>query len=162
VTIISVPSPYGFTTFFDDLRQEINGKFIYSGVYTNGMLVQTLPYVIPTFVALVTYRERPGENYLPVTIKMFVPGIDDPVITMPLPMEQLRKAPFDDSIDYEGLDKIISAQMPLMISPLVITAEGVIRVRAYRGDDEIRIGALRILLAQPPRAIPSANVPPQS
>ena len=71
----------------------------------------------------------------------------------------MRKASFDDLIDYKELDKIISVHTPLIFSPLVINAEGAIRVRAYRGDDEIRIGALRVLLVQPPRAVPSANFP---
>jgi len=155
LNLVSPATPYGFTTFFDDLRQEMNGKFIYNGVYTGTIIVPTIPFILPSFVAMVTYRERPGESTDPVTLKVFVPGTSGAIVEMPIPVEQMRSAEYDQTIDFEGMDKILSMQLPLVFVPFPIAQEGFIRVRAYRGEAEIRVGALRIQLGTVPTPIQS-------
>jgi hypothetical protein len=79
LSILSPQTPYGFTTFFDDLRQEVNGKYIFSGVYTGNMVFPFVPIVLPMFSVMTTYREAPGESNEPVTLKIFVPGSHEPM-----------------------------------------------------------------------------------
>jgi len=151
LSILLPKTPYGFTTFFDDLRQEANGKYIFSGVYTGSMLLPMVPAVLPTFSVMITYREAPGESNEPVTLKIFVPGSHEPMLAAPLPVEQMRQAQYDQSyLDVEGLDKILSLQAPFVFSPFMIAGEGFIKIRAYRTDDEIRLGTLRVQLATGP------------
>ncbi len=159
MTIISAQTPYGYTTFFDDLRQETNGKLIYTGVYTGIMLVPMVPFLLPSFVAMVTYRERRGESVEPVTLKLFVPGVTEAFMEMPLPVEQMRQTPLDSAADYQGVDRLLSMQIPLAFSPFLISAEGSIRIRAYRGGDEIRLGALHVQLARPVSPEPATHSP---
>jgi hypothetical protein len=150
LSILSPKTPYGFTTFFDDLRQEANGKYIFSGVYTGNMVLPMVPVVLPMFSVMITYREAPGESSEPVTLKIFVPGRDEPMLAVPLPVEQMREVQYEQSyLDVEGLDKILSLQAPYIFSPFMISGEGFIKIRAYRGEDEIRLGTLRVQLATP-------------
>jgi|GEM_PF-907529 len=149
MAVILPATPYGYTIFCDDIRQEANGKLIYVGVYTSEMIIYgASPMLLPTFVAATTYRERPGESNAPVKIKMFVPGSDDAATEFDLPVAVMRSTQF--GAETEGEDRIYSAIIPIRISPLLLHQDGLIKIRAYRGDDEIRLGALLVRFQAPP------------
>jgi hypothetical protein len=149
MTVIIPNTPYGYTVFCDDLRQESNGKLIYVGVYMSEMIIfGAPPMLLPTFVAVTTYRERPGESDVPVKIKMFVPGSDDAAAELELPVAIMRSAQF--SPETEGEDRMYSVLTPIRSSPLEVRQGGLIKIRAYRGDDEIRLGALAVKFQAPP------------
>jgi hypothetical protein len=154
MTVIVPTTPYGYTIFCDDLRQETSGKLICIGIYTGEMIIiGNPPTLLPTFVAAITYRERPSESNAPVKIKMFVPGGDDAVAELDVPVAAMRSAQFRAEIARE--DRIYSAIMPIRISPLLLRQDGLIKVRAYRGDDEIRLGTLAVKFQAPPENHPT-------
>jgi hypothetical protein len=145
MSILSPSTPYGYTIFCDDLRREANGKALYIGVYAGSIIVPFIPIGLTSLVAMVIYRERIGESTDPVTIKIFLPGGNDgsPTVTLELAMNENRNAlKLDPSV--EDLEQFISVEIPILISPFLIGAEGFVRVRAYRGDDEIKLGSLRV------------------
>jgi hypothetical protein len=149
MSVFSPATPYGYTIFCDDIRQEANGKWIYIGVYSAEMIIFGVPpMLLPTFVAATTYRERPGESDVPVKIKMFVPGSDCAAVELDVPVAVMRSAQF--STETEGEDRIFSAIVPIRLSPLLLRQGGLIKIRAYRGDDEIRLGALLVRFQAPP------------
>jgi hypothetical protein len=147
---LSPTSPYGYTIFCDDLRREVNGKAIYIGVYAGAIVVPFVPIGLTSLVAMVTYRERPGESTDPVVIKIFIPNNteDNPSVTVDLAMDEHRKAQRDASPGLEDGDRFISVEIPIMVSPFLISSEGFVRVRAYRGDEEIKLGSLRVQVGQ--------------
>jgi hypothetical protein len=107
-------TPYGFTIFCDDLRQEANGKVIYIGVYSADMIIYgSPPMLLPTFVAATTYRERPGESDAPVKIKMFLPGNDAAAVELDLPIATMRSVQLAPEI--EGGDRMYSALTPIRV-----------------------------------------------
>jgi hypothetical protein len=143
MTVIAPITPYGYTIFCDDLRQEVNGKWIYIGVYTADMIIfGSPPMSLPTFVAAITYRERPHESDAPVKIKMFVPGSDNAAAELDLPVTVMRSAQF--SPETEGEDRMYSAFIPIKSFSLPLRQGGLIKIRAYRGHDEIRLGSLEV------------------
>jgi hypothetical protein len=147
MSIITPSLPSGFVIFCDDFRREDNGKLIYIGVYGADMIIPgPLPVLLPTFCAITSYREAPGESAESVTLKMFVPGVEEAAIVAEVPVEQMRNVPLPPAM--EKSSPSFNAIIPIKISPLIIHQEGLIRVRAYRGDDEIRLGSLPIKLAQ--------------
>ena len=149
MTVVIPITPYGYTIFCDDLRQETSGKLIYIGVYTGEMIVfGDPPKLLPTFAAVTTYRERPGESDVPVKIKMFLPGGDDAAAELDVPVAAMRSVQF--GAETEGEDRMYSAIIPIRISPLLLRQDGLIKIRAYRGDDEIRLGALAVKFQAPP------------
>jgi hypothetical protein len=148
MTVIAPSTPYGYTIFCDDLRQEANGKLIYIGAYAAEMIIfGAPPMLLPTFVAAITYRERPGESDVPVKIKMFMPGSDDAAAELDLPVAVMRSTQFPP--ETEGEDRIYSAFVSIRASPLLVRQGGLIKIRAYRGDDEIRLGALAVKFQAP-------------
>jgi len=126
------------------------------------MVVPTTPFALASFVVMITYRERPGESTVPVTLKLFVPGTEGPLVEIPMPVEQMRSTEYDQKVDFDGMEKILSMQLPLIFTPFVVAQEGFIRVRAYRGEDEIRLGALRIQLGDVATPMGIVSAPVQS
>jgi hypothetical protein len=145
--IINPQSPGGHTIFCDDIRKEDNGKLIFIGVYLGEMIFpDPPPFYLPTFTAFVTYRESIGEGKEPVMIKLILPGIDEPAATVNVPVEDMRKAPAPDIGD--DTSPVVSLMLPIKRYSVVIPQEGMIRVRAYRGNEEIRLGALRVIVGK--------------
>jgi hypothetical protein len=131
MAVIAPTTPYGYTIFCDDIRQEANGKLIYIGVYSAEMIIfGTPPMLLPTFVAATTYRERPGESDAPVKIKMFVPGSDDAAVELDLPVAVMRSAQF--APETEGEDRMYAASIPIRAVSLLLKQDGLIKIRAYR------------------------------
>jgi hypothetical protein len=152
MTIFVPTTPFGYTIFCDDVRQESNGKLFYIGVYQGDMIIHVQPpTMLPSFVAIVHYLERPGESGLPVKMKMFAPGAEStPIFEFDVPVEQMRSSPLPP--DKEGEDKVLRASIPMKLAPFIVPSEGLIKIRAYRGDDEIRLGTLRVQFQTPPTA----------
>ena len=66
-----------------------------------------------------------------------------PTVAAELPLDDARsKAPEPETPDSDPLIGVISH---LLIVPFELKSEGLIRVRAYRGDLEIRLGTLSIV-----------------
>jgi hypothetical protein len=146
------PELYGSTIFCDEIRHEISGKAIFIGVYTQVMVVNAFPVTLPTFSFFVRYAQRKdlAKEEAP-KIKIFLPGDaeDKPSIEGELPY--LKSDPNHPLL--KSMESILSPGDPLYLNlvgqfsfaPLVIKQPGAIRVRAVRGDELIRIGALAVL-----------------
>jgi hypothetical protein len=145
MTVFHPATPSGYTIFCDDVRHEITGKQILIGVYNADLVVESLPALLPSFNFVIHYRERKNESELPVKIVITVPTPDDqPILEMDIPREGFKQAPPPpDAIEGEMLSAV---NMTSSVAGLLLTHIGRIKVRAYRGDDEIRLGTLRIRL----------------
>jgi hypothetical protein len=166
MTLLNPPDTYGYTIFCDDIRHEVDGKINFIGTYAGTMFVNgTFPIALPKFGFGMTLLQRREILVANVAVRIFLPGdIDDtPSIhgkfaeinegtvaeQTAAEVAQLPK----DEISYVGL------HLNLIVSPLVINAPGVIKVRAVRGDDMVRLGAMRIVpVAQ---QAPSADASPK-
>ena len=90
MTEINWPTPYGFTTFCDDIRHEMGGKKTLVGIYAADMNFHgPLPITLPKFCLAIHYFERPGESSDPIKIEVTLPGdeADKPSISADLPVE---------------------------------------------------------------------------
>ena len=142
---IGPTTPYGYTIFCDDIRMEIGNKHSFVGIYSSSINInKPLPYKFPKFALSIHYVERPGESADPVTLSIYLPGDSDdaPTVKSDVPIEPMRsqETPADIVLD----DPVISVAMQIVLAPLEIKSEGLIKVRAYRGDLEIRLGTIRV------------------
>jgi hypothetical protein len=144
MSIISPSTPSGHSVFCDDVRTETNGKQILIGVYNADMLVDSFPILLPTFCIIIRYQERKDESDLPVKFVVTAPNPDDEMIfEADVPRDALKQAPTpSDAPD----DPMTAINLNTSFAGFVISHPGRIKVRAYRGDDEIRLGTLRIRL----------------
>ena len=154
---VPAPTPYGYTLFCDDIRQEINGKVSLIGVYGGDLIVAgPLPVALAKLALRITYIEQPGESTEPVEIHIYLPGNPDgqPIQRIPLPVDFRSMAPDP----HPGLtDPLLIAVFNMEFSPLPLQQEGQIKVRAYRGDLEIRLGTLLVHARQAPPAASAAT-----
>jgi hypothetical protein len=157
------PDVFGYTTFCDDIRQEAGGLVSLIGVYRARMFVHgTFPISIPKFGFAISYWQRrelvlPG----PIRIRITLPGDTDekPSIETELPADAAEKMfaeemQFATSISADTNFAAVHANF--ILAPLVFNCPGIIRVRAVRGDELVRLGSLRVLqgtaTAEPPAA----------
>ena len=151
MNVIGPSTPGGYTLFCEDIRKENNGKRIYLGVFTGSMLLTgEFPMAIPSLKIVVTYLERPGESEEPVKIRVFLPGARDGDSATEVEIVPAGKRPEprlnrpSDRPENEKNDPIKKWMKDISISPAVFQHAGEIRVRAYRGNDVIKLGALRV------------------
>ncbi len=148
------PEIYGYTTFCDDIRQEVGGKTSLIGCYAGTIwLHNPFPFTFPKFcfsIDLVQRREIFDPN---IELKILLPGDADDAPsfegkwTEPSPgiiAEETAKA-------VEGLplsdQRTIAMHAKLIASPLVIKEAGIISVRGVRQGELIRLGGIRIVQA---------------
>jgi hypothetical protein len=154
MTVVKPSSPSGYTIFCDDIRKEDNGKLLFIGTYLADMTVAgSLPVLLPSFCMMVRYWERPTDPEESVEIRVFSPGLDEPIFKMPLDLSKFRGTPLPSTSDPDA-DPLHVALVPIRLSPFPIEAEGHIKVRAYRGDQEVRLGALPVRIAPLPQLAP--------
>ena len=166
------PDIYGYTIFCDDIRQEIAGKLTYVGAYHGTMIVNgQFPFLLPRFAMHFFYLQKKSVAIPPSKIVVVTPGTseDDPFMTIEVPEEQATSA-VENARQLENAPGVtsptfVSASSPVMLTNLVIQEAGFIKVRAVRGDEFIRLGTLRVMLAPGPQVAaggddPAMGLPP--
>ena len=139
-------TPYGYTIFCDDVRAEAGSKASYMGIYRGKLITNApLPVNLAKFATVVHYFERPGESTEPVALHVFLPGDSDdsPTLKTELPIDRARSQPPKPATP--DADPLIGVVMIVEFTPLKLETEGLIRVRAYRGDLEIRLSTLSVV-----------------
>ena len=143
---IAPTTPYGYTIFCDDVRLEASGKTSYMGIYRGKLILNVpLPASLLKLHLVIHYFERPNESTEPVNIHVYMPGDAEgaPTAAVVLPLDDARsKVPEPEISDSDPLLSIMSL---VMIAPFELKSEGHIRVRAYRGDLEVRLGTLAVV-----------------
>lgn len=155
---IDWPSPFGYTVFCDDLRQEVLGKITLVGVYGAELIVYAfMPATLSKLAMSINYYERLGESDSPLELRIYLPGEDEqPAFSQLIagePLEKFRN--HEVSADFPLEIPWVGMTVNIGFSPLELKEEGYIRVRMIRGDDEIKIGSLRIKAKPPARSQPS-------
>lgn len=148
---IAQKSPFGDTIFCDDIRYEVGGKVSYIGTYRGSLIIyDPFPVTLPKFGFAIRYSERPGESEEDVTLGIYMPGDDDdaPSIKIELPIDELRSTPRDPK-QMESEEDLILTAVFHMVTGINIKEEGRIKVRAYRGDLEVRLGTLFVRYIDP-------------
>lgn len=140
--MIIYPSlPSGHTIFCDDIRHETTGKVTYVGSYGSHMFVASVPAIVPKICCAVTFREA-MDSFGKVTIRAIHETGDEETILAQLEYEinsgDIPEAPSGDPfIMREG-------RFFVEMAPFAIAGAGKLKVRAFKDDNEIRLGALII------------------
>lgn len=129
--------PSGFTIFCDDIRQEINGKVTFVGIYANTLFIaDELPVNLPKLCMGIFFRQKP-ENSESFIVRVFGPNSDEAIHEFNLANSQDE---FPSMKEWEFKEWRMFFEAP----GFPVNQEGKVKVRAYIGDDVYRIGALKI------------------
>ena len=149
---MSVVDVYGYSVFCDDVRQEVNAKQSFMGVYPNAMSIHgTFPASIPKLCISIYFCELQAlaekRDWI-IPIAVFGPGesFDNPALKGELP------APDENYINslknfpkYANADELYAvANINISFIPLLIKEPGWLKVRARYNDRIIRLGSIRV------------------
>jgi hypothetical protein len=142
---LPIPEKYGYTVFCDDIRNEVDGKTTHIGIY-NGTMIFAAPFPvqIPKFGISITLALLPEDN-ADYSFQVYLPGDEEgvPSIAFDAPGEAARKdTPIPEMV---GDDPRFALKVSGVFSPLLLTKEGFIEVRAVKGDEYLRVGRLRVI-----------------
>ena len=149
--LLDPPDAWGYTIFCDDIRVEIGNKLTYVGTYSGQLLIHgSFPSTIPKLCLGIVYYQRLSKGVLPVRINVFMPNDPDekPSFQAEMPPEAAQHAVEDaqELASREGPQAaaFVTAYMQVAFTPATITQPGLVRVRAIRGDELIRLGTLDV------------------
>jgi hypothetical protein len=141
---VPIPNKYGLTVFCDDIRNEVDGKVTHVGIYNGNMIFGVpFPVTMPKLGISVTLILAPDEdaNY---SFQVYLPGDQEgmPTIIFDAPGEAIRDSfPMSEMAEH---DPRFAIKVNGIFSPLVLSQEGYIEVRAVKGDEYLRVGRLKV------------------
>lgn len=139
--------PYGYTIFCDDIREEVGNKHSYMGLYRGVLRLATpFPATLAKLVVIVNWQEPADKEYVPVTVRIFLPGQEDdgePAVNLTVPADAVNGA-MTNLPDVPLSEHLRSFMIPATFSPMQFAAAGKIRVTATRGDQVYKLGSLII------------------
>jgi hypothetical protein len=150
---LDAPDFHGFTVFCDEIRPEASGKMLHIGAYAGQHMIVhgAFPFLLPRLGIAVTYCQRKRVEIFPVKLCIFLPGDpeDKPSIETEIPSEPIHagieeKKKFHSFIPEEERGKFTNIHANLNFSSLQIKKPGFLKVRAARGEELVRLGALLI------------------
>ncbi|MHB8285467.1 MAG: hypothetical protein ACYDD1_12415 [Caulobacteraceae bacterium] len=148
---------WGITIFCDDIRYEVGGKKSFMGIYNGAMIVESFPVLLPKLAFSIRFMERFGESDAPVTFTLSFPGQIEPVATINF---ERQGSPVNlHTVADAELEQRLEMTPEFFLSPVQIIEAGYIKVRATRGQETFKIGALQILAASeaPSQQVASAE-----
>ena len=146
IETIQKASPHGHCIFCEDIRQEVNGKEIFVGVFPGSemFVFGSLPTNIGKFAIKVFYAQLPSDPLVPMTIEVMMPGDDEASAKIELDLAKAAEAFPPPPDDGDGDDVFMGLQFTFVFNPLEIKKEGVIRVRAVREGKSFKLGSLSV------------------
>lgn len=150
---IAQDTPFGSTIFCDDIRHEIGGKVSYIGIYSGEInFSRPLPITLSKFGFAIRYSERIGESTEDVSVGIYFPGDPEgePSTKLKLPIQEMRSKTPDLELMKISQDPLMTMIFHIVLEGQILKEEGRIKVRAYRGDLEVRMGTLLVRHIPPP------------
>ncbi|MFS2110976.1 hypothetical protein ACCC88_14895 [Sphingomonas sp. Sphisp140] len=140
--------PSGYTIFCDDIRHEVGGKLTLVGVYSGEMIYNgPAPGRAPVLAALVTLRVAPVHPELDVLLRItFESAVGERLLgESHFKMAEKTKADLAPlPLDAGTTNRFGSLRVPWQARNVKFESAGRVKVRAYIGDDEVHLGALRV------------------
>lgn len=163
MNVLDPPDAYGYTTFCDDIRLEVGGKFTLVGVYGGQMVAHAaaLPTILPKLSLAIQYRQRYDRVVLPVQFRIYFPWQPEQPVIIDPPDEHILPAIESARMLSERVGEVAFANVGFSFTfvPFAIVSPGIVKVRAMRGDDMVRLGGIEIIVAAPetPQAAPAQS-----
>jgi hypothetical protein len=152
MTVLPSPDVHGYTIFCDDIRQEMGGKISFMGVYSGTMFIHgEFPFTLPKFGFGITLMQRREILEPNIQVKIFLPGDaeETPSISTQASETVEGTVAAQTAAAVEGLpmgdERVVAMHMHLIAAPLIFKEPGIMKVRALRRGDLIRLGSIRVV-----------------
>lgn len=148
------------TLYCDDIRQEINGKFSYIGVYQSELIAQSLPITLPKLCIVIMVRSPIDDPPQSLTVQIRKnegdradESAEEILREISVSEEELANAAnsidasVDDGVNRE--DRMQRLQFMVTFSPMQLDNPCLIRVYAWADDERLRGPGLKVKQAEP-------------
>lgn len=153
--------PLGITIFCDDIRFEQTNKITLVGCYGPEMLViGEIPFPQPRLGMYVQLR-LPAGSLSPSKIFVYFPWEEDekPAVVVDISEPSAENVKISQEPASSDIIRLLATNVPILIGPLLIKSEGLIRVRVQCGDKIIKAGTLKIKRAEKLPTSPAPSPP---
>jgi hypothetical protein len=151
-----IPDIFGHTTFCDDIRHEVDGKFTFIGVYSGSMFVRSaFPVVLPKFGINVMFFQKIAIFDPLVSLRIFLPGDAEDAPSIEAEVQQAQASP-----PIAPLGELAVMGTNMILAPLQINEAGPIKVRILRQGILHRLGSLNVQALPPTTVTPNASGQP--
>mgnify|MGYP000373254618 CR=1 FL=1 len=140
------------TTYCDDIRREVGNKMSYMGVYSSKLLVPEFPAILPKLSIIIEVRTPISEPFEELELRVLqgeqIVGqveFDSDILST---QSSLAEEPDADN-DTDVNDGLVVVRAVVTISPLVISENQTIRVRAITESGELKGPGLRLEKTEP-------------
>jgi hypothetical protein len=147
---------WGVTLFCDDIRQEVAGKNTLVGVYHVDMVFPVdvvFPIAYPRLAIFVTYYEitQKFSDDLTLTVYLHSKEAETTLHSMNFQRSSVIASPPVDMpfLDERETERVNIVRYPLVLSPLLVPSECVLKVRMLCGDTTTKLGVLKIRKQHP-------------
>jgi hypothetical protein len=150
MALLDAPDFFGHTLFCDDIRNELDGKNSFIGVYGTQMLIHAdFPVTLPKFAFGISFTQKRKVFDANLGIRIFLPGDaeDSPSVVADMTgpsSEDVQATGFSNLITSPTDHAAITLHGNIILAPLTIKTPGLIKVRIARRGDLIRVGALEV------------------
>jgi hypothetical protein len=133
--------PFALTTFCDDIRYEVGGKYSLIGIYRDDIVFQgvTFPAALPKLALSVTLILHPSHPVRPMDIRISLPG--DPEDA---PQFVARIDAHVDAEPDASADKRRFLNFHFILAPVTLKEAGSIKVRLHQENQIIKAGTLAV------------------
>jgi hypothetical protein len=139
---LPVPTNFGHTIFCDDIRNEVDGKVTYVGVYNGSMIVNgAFPFTLAKFAVSATLVLDAQDKSV-YSFHIFLPGDAEGMPSVKI--DSVNSLNGNDLPKLFDEDPRFALSFNGVLSSLVIASEGIIEVRAVKNEEYIRLGRLRV------------------
>lgn len=155
---LPIPAVYGLTVFCDDIRNEVDGKITYVGVY-NGNMIFGVPFPVqmPKLGIAITLILAPEED-ANFAFQVYLPGDQEgaPSITFEAPGEAIRNG--IPKTEMAEVDPRFALKVNGVFSSFLLPKEGFVEVRAVRNGEYLRVGRLKVSSTVAPISEPEKSI----
>ena len=142
-------TPYGYAIFCDDIRRELGNKVSLIGIYRGvAFWSDDFPITVPRLCIEVNWLQHGDDERRPTKIRVVSvdegheDGTETVVIEGDLPVEGFDQAP-KTAPDAN----LMHAAIQIMLAPYVLEKPSTLKVRVMYGDEEYKLGTLRMVKA---------------
>ena len=136
---------YGVTTFCEDIRAEVGGKYTFVGVFASELALPRFPIVLPklSFHVVVVTNRIAGP--IDIALHIYFPGDENgsPTYDIPAGVSEVDVSK-EPSYDDPDVPNHLKMYQQVIFSPVRIQQEGLIKVRMKVNELYIKAGVLRV------------------
>jgi hypothetical protein len=151
--LLPAPDLFGHVTFCDDIRFEADGKVNFIGTYRGTIFIHVpFPASLPKFYIGVFFAQQRELFDANLSIWIYLPEDSDQAeASIRIEATEAAKGAVERRLNESGDLRedmtIIQIAAQIILSPLLLNKEGVIRVRVLRQGELHRLGSIRIALS---------------